>query len=429
MILYAAGVPGVLSVEPDKNWESENKDYGGKNLQSSTDLSTSGEASETTPTKTKKLFVTGLSFYTSEKTLRAAFEGFGELVEVKIIMDKISKRSKGYAFIEYTTEEAASAALREMNGKATSFLGIRSPVPYTLRKFVKKSKLESGMNFAYGGTGVFDTVFGGPNLTTQIDFFQQLLEQKLYSTKNDVVNSSIALVSVAGNDYAAYFGNHTEDFAVVIKSIIKQLAVDLERIHGLGVRKIAVTAIGPLGCLPRMTSFLSYQNCSEVANLVSIFHNQILRQKVEELNKETKKSSFVILDLYNASLSAIMLPKHHQGYSTLQINPLKPCCVGVSKEYSCGSVDESGAKKYIVCDKPKLIHPSQNGWHELELKIGTNSIYGIIKRGQRTAKDREQSLSCAIKNYKKDRKEQELQVTIKIDGYETSIAPIKQLRG
>lgn len=29
MILYAAGVPGVLSVEPDKNWESENKDYGG----------------------------------------------------------------------------------------------------------------------------------------------------------------------------------------------------------------------------------------------------------------------------------------------------------------------------------------------------------------------------------------------------------------
>lgn len=36
---------------------------------------------------------------------------------VKIIMDKISKRSKGFAFVEYTTEEAASAALKEMNGK------------------------------------------------------------------------------------------------------------------------------------------------------------------------------------------------------------------------------------------------------------------------------------------------------------------------
>lgn len=37
-------------------------------------------------------------------------------------MDKISKRSKGYAFIEYTTEEAAGAALKEMNGKVASSL-------------------------------------------------------------------------------------------------------------------------------------------------------------------------------------------------------------------------------------------------------------------------------------------------------------------
>nr|POE67853.1 multiple organellar rna editing factor 5, mitochondrial [Quercus suber] len=121
-----AGVPGVLSVQLDKNFESENKNYGGNNLQSnlqsSTDLPDPSEASQTIPIKTKKLFVTGLSFYTSEKTLRAAFEGFGELVEVKIIMDKISKRSKGYAFIEYTTEEAASAALKEMNGKVSFLL-------------------------------------------------------------------------------------------------------------------------------------------------------------------------------------------------------------------------------------------------------------------------------------------------------------------
>ncbi|KAI3730220.1 hypothetical protein L1987_61389 [Smallanthus sonchifolius] len=111
-----AGVPGVISVKPDKNVNSDDKDYGGYNLQHSTN---SGDPSTNQPTniKTKKLFVTGLSFYTSEKTLREAFEGFGELVEVKIIMDKISKRSKGFAFIEYTTEEAASAALREMNGK------------------------------------------------------------------------------------------------------------------------------------------------------------------------------------------------------------------------------------------------------------------------------------------------------------------------
>ncbi|KAF3331495.1 polyadenylate-binding protein [Carex littledalei] len=102
----------VLSVEADSNFSSNNKKYGGEN---SVEFS---EAKDQAPdVTTKRLFVTGLSFYTSEKTLRAAFEGFGELVEVKIIMDRISKRSKGYAFIEYTTEEAAAAALKEMNGK------------------------------------------------------------------------------------------------------------------------------------------------------------------------------------------------------------------------------------------------------------------------------------------------------------------------
>ncbi|KAI4352932.1 hypothetical protein L6164_007138 [Bauhinia variegata] len=112
-----AGVPGVLSVQPDNNLESQNKDYGGSNLEDSLNVLNSSETSQAAPIKTKKLFVTGLSFYTSEKTLRAAFEGFGDIVEVKVIMDKISKRSKGYAFVEYTTEEAASAALKEMNGK------------------------------------------------------------------------------------------------------------------------------------------------------------------------------------------------------------------------------------------------------------------------------------------------------------------------
>ncbi|XP_058751730.1 organelle RRM domain-containing protein 1, chloroplastic-like [Vicia villosa] len=112
-----AGVPGVLSVQPDLNFESENKNYEGRNLENRLNVPSSLEETQETSVKTKKLFVTGLSFYTSEKTLRAAFESFGELVEVKVIIDKISKRSKGYAFIEYATEEAASEALKEMNGK------------------------------------------------------------------------------------------------------------------------------------------------------------------------------------------------------------------------------------------------------------------------------------------------------------------------
>lgn len=54
-------------------------------------------------------------------------------------MDKISKRSKGYAFIEYTTEAAASAALKEMNGKVFA-LGRPLYLPRNNISQINKSK-------------------------------------------------------------------------------------------------------------------------------------------------------------------------------------------------------------------------------------------------------------------------------------------------
>ncbi|KAM1263077.1 hypothetical protein ACFX13_028793 [Malus domestica] len=277
---------------------------------------------------------------------------------------------------------------RVLTDYLAEYLGLRPPVPYALRKEANISEVEKGMNFAYGGTGVFDTLVSEPNLTTQIDFFQQLVEQEKLYAKGDLIKSSIALVSVAGNDYATHMvktGNGSEDLAEFTKSVVKQIAVDLRRIRDLGVPKIAVTAVEPMGCIPRLTSLLSYQNCSESLNLASVFHNQVLRQNVEQLNKESNNSAFVILDLYDAFSSAINPQKDRQGNTTFQIDePLKPCCVGVSREYSCGSVDGStGAKKYSICSHPErsffwdTVHPSQNGWHAVysSLKSSLHQLY------------------------------------------------------
>ena len=76
-------------------------------------------------------------------------------------------------------------------------MGIKSPTPYKAVKFI-----EYGMNFAYGGTGVFDTLVAAPNMTKQIDLFEQLVQEKIYTT--DDLKFSTALVSVSGNDYGIY---------------------------------------------------------------------------------------------------------------------------------------------------------------------------------------------------------------------------------
>ena len=92
------------------------------------------------------------------------------------------------------------------NTHTASFLGIRPPVPFEWRRQATKLEQEPGMNFAYGGTGVFNTWVNAPNMSTQISNFQQLIEEKWYT--NQDLNTSIAVVSLAGNDYGAYAINH-----------------------------------------------------------------------------------------------------------------------------------------------------------------------------------------------------------------------------
>lgn len=63
-----------------------------------------------------KLFVGNISFGVSEAQLAELFSQYGEIKEVKMIMDRFSGRPKGIAFVEYTEESAAQAAVEALNG-------------------------------------------------------------------------------------------------------------------------------------------------------------------------------------------------------------------------------------------------------------------------------------------------------------------------
>ncbi|XP_045792947.1 GDSL esterase/lipase At5g03610-like [Trifolium pratense] len=248
-----------------------------------------------------------------------------------------------------------------------SFMKIESPAPFSLRG---SSELKYGMNFAYGGTGVFNTLVHGPNMTTQIDKFEELIQQNVY-TKIDL-ESSIALVSVAGNDYYNFLrviGNNTKDLGELSASLINRLSLNLRRIQSLGINKIAIDLLEPIGCLPIVTQLSSYEKCNDTLNMVAMNHNQLLLQAVEKLKMEMGKSIFVTLDLYTAFLSTIeSMQKNHDV-----MNPLQPCCVG---GLFCRSV---------VCDKPELtffwdgLHPSQNGWHAVYQMV-QSSLPQIFER-------------------------------------------------
>ncbi|KAK4281387.1 hypothetical protein QN277_012888 [Acacia crassicarpa] len=64
-----------------------------------------------------RLFVSGLSRLTTDEKLKEAFTPFGQLVEAKVITDRISGRSKGFGFVTYASIEDAEKAKEGMNAK------------------------------------------------------------------------------------------------------------------------------------------------------------------------------------------------------------------------------------------------------------------------------------------------------------------------
>jgi RNA recognition motif-containing protein len=64
-----------------------------------------------------KLYVGNLSFDTTENDLQDLFEQHGAVSEVALVMDRVTGRSRGFAFVTMNDATAATAAITALNGK------------------------------------------------------------------------------------------------------------------------------------------------------------------------------------------------------------------------------------------------------------------------------------------------------------------------
>ncbi len=64
----------------------------------------------------KKLFVGGLSWGTTDAGLGDAFKAFGEITEAKVITDRDTGRSRGFGFVTFVEAAAGETAISEMDG-------------------------------------------------------------------------------------------------------------------------------------------------------------------------------------------------------------------------------------------------------------------------------------------------------------------------
>ena len=64
----------------------------------------------------KKLYVGGLPYSVTDGTLQELFAAHGTVESATVIMDRMTSRSKGFGFVEMSSQEEAQAAMDKLNG-------------------------------------------------------------------------------------------------------------------------------------------------------------------------------------------------------------------------------------------------------------------------------------------------------------------------
>ncbi|KAH7295562.1 hypothetical protein KP509_27G054900 [Ceratopteris richardii] len=238
------------------------------------------------------------------------------------------------------------------------FLNLPAPLPYSQVKEMPAT----GLDFAYGGSGVFDTY--GPAyipIRTQIEQFESLAQGNPVDYKN-----SLVLFVYSGNDYAVHFLKYgLTDLPILIPRIIEEIKLLLKRLHKLGFRRFAVTNLEPTGCLPFVRMPSGIMNCIQIDNFLTSMHNDLLSKALATLRTSSSHDAkYILLDQYSTFLE-IFSSASDYGFGE---DVLKSCCVGASTDTGCGAVDDSGEPLYKVCNDPSKAffwdgaHPTEAGW-------------------------------------------------------------------
>ncbi|MFC1542398.1 RNA recognition motif domain-containing protein [Pseudomonadota bacterium] len=71
------------------------------------------------------IYVGNLSFRTDDEELREVFAEFGDVVSAKVIMDRETDRSRGFGFVEMSTDDEGNAAIEALDGAEVSGRNLR----------------------------------------------------------------------------------------------------------------------------------------------------------------------------------------------------------------------------------------------------------------------------------------------------------------
>lgn len=248
--------------------------------------------------------------------------------------------------------------------------GLRPFVPAYLDTNFNISDFAVGVCFASAGTGYDNATSDVLNvipLWKEIEYFKEY-QKKLtaYVGKQKaeyIIGEALYLISVGTNDFLENYytmPNRRSQYTVdqyqgFVLGLAEKFIKDL---YGLGARKIALTGLPPMGCLPleRTTNYMNGGGCMESYNIVAQSFNSKLSNMIKKLNGELRGITLVPSDPYNILLQMI----HRPSAFGFEVAAVACCATGMFEMgYMCDRLNPftcTDASKYVFWDS---FHPTE----------------------------------------------------------------------
>ncbi|EOY28110.1 hypothetical protein QUC31_012843 [Theobroma cacao] len=259
---------------------------------------------------------------------------------------------------------------RFSNGRlATDFiaeaLGYTKAIRPFLNKRLRPIDILHGVSFASAASGYDELTANLSNVlpvSKQLEYFRQYkirLRQLVGArTAEDITKNAVAVMSMGTNDFLQNYNlepirpkQYTlEEYQIYLASCMSQ---DLKTMHSLGITRLVVVGVPPLGCMPLVKTLMNRDTCVENYNNFSASFNSKIKAKLATL-RTTLGMKIGYVDAYGIIQDAVNNPKK---YGLIEIS--KGCCGSGTVEYgdSCKGLSTcADASKYVFWD---AVHPTE----------------------------------------------------------------------
>eukprot|EP01018_Ginkgo_biloba_P013485 Gb_11987 [translate_table: standard] len=229
---------------------------------------------------------------------------------------------------------------RFSNGKiipdfTSEMMGLQPILPY-LDPTLEGDRLLEGANFASAGVGVLNDT--GVQFIAIIRIPEQFENFRRYQDRvaaiigrpatNQLISQAMVYITVGGNDFVNnYFisgslRSRTLSISAFIQLVATEYKKQLASLYELGARKIVITAVGPLGCVPSELATRSRNGeCDQTLQETAAQYNAVLRSQIDALNREYPDATFVFANSFSMNMNFITNPRAF-GFETSKV----ACC-------------------------------------------------------------------------------------------------------